>query len=345
MPLKEEINALANGRISKRFSFIYSGSEREGMLHIKPCTVVRDCTDDICQRLDVVDQVEVEEYTVFLRTRDGQFSRLRNEEYILDVTAELLRSRRDYDLVFQRTVWYFPVRVSDNLLYNELMYSQCLPDYLDGLLVMTRDGALNKQYEMDIQFLAALLHRASDHVNMPTLRDLEHLLPEIVRVLPSYKSQHWLNRIHDEMKTVIKHTPPECMAKFIEVLAQWPLFGSTFFRVKKVLTQPMYGECILAVNKTGIVFLDIRSHEIFLQYSFGEVLSTRRYRSDSNQNYLDMKLGNLMVQKIVRIETEQGSDISNLIGQYMQVINRHRKRPVERGVVSAPYQTPREQSY
>ena len=43
---------------------------------------------------------------------------------------------------------------------------------------------------------------------------------------------------------------------------------------------------------------------MFLQYSFGEVLSTRRYRSDSNQNYLDMKLGNLMVQKIVRIETE-----------------------------------------
>lgn len=84
--------------------------------------------------------------------------------------------------------------------------------------------------------------------------------------------------------------------------------------------------------------------EIFLQYSFGEVLSTRRYRSDSNQNFLDMKLGNLMVQKIVRIETEQGSDISNLIGQYMQVINRHRKRPSERGV-AAPYQTPRDYPY
>lgn len=42
-----------------------------------------------------------------------------------------------------------------------------------------------------------------------------------------------------------------------------------------------------------------------LHYSFSEVLSTRRYRSDSNQNYLDMKLGNLMVQKIVRIETDQ----------------------------------------
>lgn len=45
--------------------------------------------------------------------------------------------------------------------------------------------------------------------------------------------------------------------------------------------------------------------ETILQYSFSEVLSTRQYRSESNQHYLDMKLGNLMVQKIVRIETDQ----------------------------------------
>ena len=45
--------------------------------------------------------------------------------------------------------------------------------------------------------------------------------------------------------------------------------------------------------------------ETILQYSFSEVLSTRQYRNESNQHYLDMKLGNLMVQKIVRIETDQ----------------------------------------
>ncbi|XP_052263037.1 unconventional myosin-XV-like isoform X3 [Dreissena polymorpha] len=345
VPLKEEINALANGRISKRFTFLYSGSEREGVVHIKPCTVVRDCVEDICSRIDIQDAVEVDEYTVFLRTRSGTFSRLRNEEYILDVTTELLRTSTEYDLVFQRTVWYFPFKVSDNLFYNELMYFQCFPDYVDGLLVMTKNGTLNKQYERDIQFLAALLHRASDHVNMPTIRELEHLVPEIVRALPGYSGQQWLNRVHDEMKEVMRRTPPECMAKFVEVLSNWPLFGSTFFRVKKILIQPEFGECILAVNQSGIMFLDPRSHDIVLQYTFSDVLSTRRYRSDSNQNYLDMKLGNLMVQKIVRIETEQGSDISNLIGQYMQVINRHRKRPSDKGGVTAPYQTPRDHTY
>jgi hypothetical protein len=34
------------------------------------------------------------------------------------------------------------------VMYILLCVFQCLPDYLDGLLVMTRDGALNKQYEV-----------------------------------------------------------------------------------------------------------------------------------------------------------------------------------------------------
>ena len=30
--------------------------------------VVRDCIEDVCNRLNILDQVEVEEYTLFLRT-------------------------------------------------------------------------------------------------------------------------------------------------------------------------------------------------------------------------------------------------------------------------------------
>ena len=41
-------------------------------------------------------------------------------------------------------------------------------------------------------------------------------MPLTVRGLPTYKAQHWLNRIHDELKgTVMRRTPPECMAKFV----------------------------------------------------------------------------------------------------------------------------------
>ena len=64
---------------------------------------------------------------------------------------------------------------------------------------------------------------------------------------------------------------------------------------------------MLAVNHEGISFLKPESHEPFMHHSFSEILSTRRYRSDSKVNYLDMKLGDLMVQKILRIETDQVS--------------------------------------
>nr|XP_034311051.1 unconventional myosin-XV isoform X10 [Crassostrea gigas] len=332
VPLTEEISALANGRISKRFAFIFSGCEKEGMVQIKPCTVVRDGVEEICARLNISDSVEIEEYTLFLRTKDDMmgvvFSRLKPEEYVLDVTADLQRNNSSYDLVFQRTVWYFPLRPTDNIMYNELMFFQSLPDYLEGLVVVLKDGRLSRRDEDDIAILGALLHRGYDRVGLPTIKDLQFLIPETVRKMPDYQPQQWLNRVHANIHDISRRGPMECKARFVDILSRWPLFGSTFFSIRNPPTQPaIKGECILAVNKHGIHFLSLDTHETILHYSFSEVLSTRRYRSDNGDNYLDMKLGNLMVQKIVRIETNQGSDISNLIGQYMQVINRHKKRP------------------
>lgn len=76
------------------------------------------------------------------------FSRLKPEEYVLDVTAELQRNNSSYDLVFQRTVWYFPQRPTDNIMYNELMFFQSLPDYLEGLVVVLKDGRLSRRDEV-----------------------------------------------------------------------------------------------------------------------------------------------------------------------------------------------------
>ena len=52
------------------------------------------------------------------------FSRLRPTEYILDVTSELARNKKEFSLVFQRTVWFFSFRQTDNNLYNDLMFFQ-----------------------------------------------------------------------------------------------------------------------------------------------------------------------------------------------------------------------------
>lgn len=60
-----------------------------------------------------------------------------------------------------------------------------------------------------------------------------------------------------------------------------------------------------------------------LSFSFSEIISTRRYRTDKNAQFVDFKCGNLMNHKITRVETDQGNEISVLIGQYIDLINRY----------------------
>ena len=55
---------------------------------------------------------------------DGVFSKLSREEYVLDVTAEFVRKKTHYDLIFQRTVWIYPLSHMDNEIYVDMMFHQ-----------------------------------------------------------------------------------------------------------------------------------------------------------------------------------------------------------------------------
>ena len=55
---------------------------------------------------------------------DGVFSKLSREEYVLDVTAEFVRKKIHYDLIFQRTVWIYPLSHMDNEIYVDMMFHQ-----------------------------------------------------------------------------------------------------------------------------------------------------------------------------------------------------------------------------
>ncbi|PVD39191.1 hypothetical protein C0Q70_01819 [Pomacea canaliculata] len=325
VPLREEVQALADGRNSKRLPFYYSGTDTQGgLLQVKPCTVVSDAIMDVCSELNIIDPVEMEEYTLF----EGLFTKLNREEYLLDITAEFIRKKTSYDLIFQRTVWIFPLSHMDNEVYVDVMFHQCKFDYIDGLNIVWPRGELEPATVDDMGTIGALLHRANDFVGLPTLKQLEVLVPKTVQNGPLMRPQQWLNRIQDKLRDITGHSSLQAKALFLEILSRWPLFGATFFLIKSIPNTT--GECKLVVNKRGIAFLHKDTHETFLAHPFSEILSTRRYRSDSGHNYLDMKIGDLMVQKVLRIETDQGSDISSLIAQYMQVLNRGNKRYSQR---------------
>ena len=65
------------------------------------------------------------------------------------------------------------------------------------------------------------------------------------------------------MKQMTTLTHTQAKVKFLDVLQMWPLFGSTFFYVKNVFDariQNSGGDCILAINKLGVYFLNKDTH-------------------------------------------------------------------------------------
>lgn len=147
-----------------------------------------------------------------------------------------------------------------------------------------------------------------------------------------------------------------------EILSKWPLFGSSFFAVKRSGDQQ-----ILALNRTGVHFLHIVTHVSTVSlpfapdgnsrfrgflYPFGflfvcsyestttsrarvfqktlstvpfsEVISTRKVRAGEGATlYLELKCGNLFQQRVARLQTDQAHEIARLVRQY---ITMHRRK-------------------
>ncbi len=107
----------------------------------------------------------------------------------------------------------------------------------------------------------------------------------------------------------------------------------------------------MAINKRGISFLRPNTRDVMLSYPFSEVVSTRqlgvatglnlRAKPDPRKkpedaagptmlkerashgealpsaHYIDLRFGNLMVQRVTRCQTRQGAEITYLITQYL----------------------------
>ena len=63
------------------------------------------------------------------------------------------------------------------------------------------------------------------------------------------------------------------------------------------------------------------------------MISTRKVKTEEGTLFLDMKYGNLMQQKVVRIQSDNAHEISRLIRQYISIEQKH--QPSQRGVDEA----------
>lgn len=70
-----------------------------------------------------------------------------------------------------------------------------------------------------------------------------------------------------------------------------------------------------------LIIRNLFLQETIISYNLAEVMSTRKVKSE-DELFLDMKCGNLMQQRITRIQTDQAHEISRLIRQYITIEQR-----------------------
>merc|ERR1719403_706208 len=303
-PSIEEITAITAGRNSKRQIYrLPGGTER--VINTKSTTVVEDIVEELCTVIGVTSPHEREEFSLYCIIEGQTFTRpLYKEQYILDVTTDLQKQGAVYYLIFCRSVWHYPLRL-DNKLDNEVVYQ--------------------------VAKVAALLHKAADMDHVPTLKETKFLLPKPALSARDIKPPQWVNMVQGSWADVQDMSASQAKAQVLQILAQWQLFGSSFFAVRRDSDPSEGSEHILALNKHGVHFLDLITHETILHYPFTEVISTRQMETEDGVLYLDMKCGNLMQQRISRIQTDQAVEIARLIKQYITIDQRSRGLTVEPG--------------
>ncbi|XP_012058460.1 PREDICTED: unconventional myosin-XV [Atta cephalotes] len=322
VPSVEEIMAISAGRNAKRQIYrLPGGTER--VINTKCTTVVQDVIEEMCNVISVRNSHEMDEFSLYCIVDGDAFTMpLARDEYVLDVTTELQKNHQVFYLIFCRSVWYYPLRL-DAALYIEVVFNQIAPDYLEGLLLVLPGEHLPQEIIYDMAQIAALLHRAADMTHEPATKEIKYLLPKTALSLREPRPQQWSNMVQQAWNNVQHSSAATCKAQVLEILSKWPLFGSSFFAVKRVPEGKEKGaDHILALNRHGVHFIDLITHETLYHYPYSEVISTRKVKSEEGTLYLDMKCGNLMQQRITRLQTEQAHEISRLIRQYITMEQR-----------------------
>lgn len=219
VPSVEEVTAVSAGRSARRQIYrLPGGAER--VVNTRCSTVVADVISELCALLGIDAESEQQEFSLYCIVQgDGKLNTLlqtnvvgiifsslfsaftmplSSDEYILDVTTELLKTNQPFYLIFCRSVWHFPLKKDPppTPLYIEVLFNQVAPDYLEGLLLeIPNHGTPSPDYVRDIARIAAILHRAADLNHIPVMKEIKFLLPKPALGLREIKPNQWVNLV------------------------------------------------------------------------------------------------------------------------------------------------------
>lgn len=202
-------------------------------------------------------------------------------------------------------------------------FHQELPKYLRGFHKCTKEDAVR---------LAALILRTRCPTTTEAQSYLQNALKELIPVdmVKAAGSSDWKKGI---LAAYVKDgdlSPEEAKQRFLQVIYEWPTFGSTFFEVKQT-TEPSYPEIIVvAINKNGVNIIHPQTKVSWVfglrmdcfEGLFQDILATHEFSELSNwssgNTFFHLTVGNMMRKTKILFETSQGYKMDDLITSYTE---------------------------
>lgn len=108
-------------------------------------------------------------------------------------------------------------------------------------------------------------------------------------LLKQLSADEWKKSISSSYYKHSIRNKDDAKIKFLEIIYQWPTFGSAFFEVKQT-TEPNYPDILLiAINKNGVNLIHPQTKEILICHQFTKISNW-----SSGNTYFHMTIGNLV---------------------------------------------------
>jgi len=230
---------------------------------------------------------------------------LRDKDYLGDVIVQMTRQRRKVSFVFKRKLFLPGEKPdSDDPVYSRLMYLQCADEVISGNLPVLKENDV-----VDLTAIAV----AADSEKFPATEqalidaDLMEYIPVPWR---SKKTDtNWARAVLAARGKVASKSLDYLQKKFVEMASALPLYGMTFFFVRRAAEE---NDMICGIDHNGVSFLSL-SRVLLQAFPFKDV---HRWGGSSSQFWLLVWDSKKNAKSKLALYTSQARDMSALILDY-----------------------------
>jgi len=213
-----------------------------------------------------------------------------------------------YQVFFMKKIWSSTVIGEDEVADSMFHYHQELPKLIRGYHKVSVEEAGQ---------LAALQYRVRFGDDKSQFGQIAGMVKDIIPMdLVSKKSaEEWKKAVVAGFNKHSGKGAAEAKTLFLKIIQRWPTFGSAFFEVVQK-TEPKFPEKLtIAINKSGISFIDPKSKEILVTHPFSKISNW-----SSGGSYFNMAVGNLVRGSKILCETALGYKMDDLLTSYISAM-------------------------